>query len=68
MLYEVITVAFPILDKKLKRRVIVEGLQVYLADNQNSWEMDANGGYHPRRALRANPRCAQEELIALLKP
>ncbi len=63
-----IEVAFPILDKKLKRRVIVEGLQVYLTDNQNSWEMDGNGGYHPRRALRAKPRCAQEELIDLLKP
>ena len=36
--------AFPILDKKLKRRVITEGLQIYLTDNQQSWEMDANQG------------------------
>ena len=63
-----IEVAFPILDKKLKRRVISEGLQVYLSDNQQSWEMDANGGYHPRRAGRSKPHCAQEELIELLRP
>ncbi|MDR2788243.1 MAG: hypothetical protein LBD06_07775, partial [Candidatus Accumulibacter sp.] len=62
-----IEVAFPILDRKLKRRVINEGLRVYLADNQQAWEMDANGGYHPRRAAtRGKPVCAQEESIALL--
>ena len=30
-------------------------------------EMDANGNYHPHRAS-AKPRCAQSELIELLKP
>ncbi len=63
-----IEVAFPILDKKLKRRVIAEGLLIYLADNQQSWEMDSEGGYRPRRSPRSKPRCAQEELIELLKP
>ena len=63
-----IELAFPILDKKLKRRVIVEGLQIYLLDNLQSWEMDANGHYHPRRISRSKPRCAQTELIELLKP
>ncbi len=63
-----IEVAFPILDKKLKRRVIAEGLLIYLADNQQSWEMDSDGSYHQRRSTRGKPRCAQEELIELLKP
>ncbi|MDR1935102.1 MAG: polyphosphate kinase 1 [Candidatus Accumulibacter sp.] len=63
-----IETAFPILDRKIKRRVINEGLRVYLADNRQAWEMDAAGGYRPRRAARGKPRCAQEELIALLKP
>ncbi len=63
-----IELAFPILDKKLKRRVIVEGLRIYLADNMQSWDMDANGHYHPRRSSRSKPRCAQSELIELLKP
>ena len=63
-----IELAFPILDKKLKRRVIVEGLQIYLADNMQSWDMNANGHYHLRRSSRSKPRCAQSELIELLKP
>ena len=63
-----IELAFPILDKKLKRRVIVEGLQIYLTDNLQSWDMDSNGHYHPRRGSRNKPRCAQTELIELLKP
>jgi len=63
-----IELAFPILDRKLKRRVIAEGLQIYLTDNQQAWEMDANGSYHLRRGSPDKPRCAQSELIELLKP
>jgi polyphosphate kinase len=63
-----IELAFPILDKKLKRRVITEGLQTYLADNEQSWNMDADGLYHRHRKSRTKPRCAQCELIELLKP
>ena len=63
-----IELAFPILDKKLKRRVITEGLQIYLADNVQAWDMDAEGRYHPRRSSRSKPRCAQSELIELLGP
>jgi polyphosphate kinase len=63
-----IELAFPILDKKLKRRVITEGLQTYLSDNEQSWDMDADGRYNPRRKSRTKPRCAQCELIELLKP
>ncbi len=62
-----IELAFPILDRKLKRRVINEGLRIYLTDNQQAWEMDADGNYHPRRAS-SKPRSAQNELIELLKP
>ncbi len=63
-----IEVAFPILDKKLKRRAINEGLLVYLSDNRQAWEMESTGGYHLRRASRSKPYSAQEELIALLGP
>src|SRR6476646_582717 len=38
-----IEVAFPILDAKLKKRVIEEGLKIYLADNVQAWEMHADG-------------------------
>ena len=58
-----IEIAFPILDPKLKRRVIKEGLQPYLADNSNSWEMDSDGGYR-LKAKRRPRNCAQELLLA----
>ncbi|MCE2859850.1 MAG: polyphosphate kinase 1 [Oxalobacteraceae bacterium] len=48
-LFRRIEVAFPVLDKTLKKRVMQEGLQPYLKDNLNSWELDADGNYHRRR-------------------
>ncbi|HQQ57899.1 MAG TPA: polyphosphate kinase 1 [Thermomonas sp.] len=38
--------AFPILDPQLAERVYREGLLNYLADNQNAWQMGADGRYH----------------------
>ncbi|KAF4513738.1 UNVERIFIED_CONTAM: hypothetical protein B566_EDAN011657 [Ephemera danica] len=61
-----IELAFPILDPKLKRRVIAEGLKFYLADNQQCWEMDGAGLYQRRRATRAKPHSAQGELMQML--
>jgi polyphosphate kinase len=60
-----IEVVFPVLDPKLKRRVLREGLRLYLHDNSQSWEMDGDGQYaiHPSRRVRA---CAQDALLALL--
>ncbi|QIL21039.1 polyphosphate kinase 1 [Thermomonas sp. HDW16] len=37
--------AFPILDPACAQRVRREGLLNYLADNQNAWELDADGNY-----------------------
>ncbi len=44
-----IEVAFPILDRALKRRVVAEGLTPYLKDNSNAWELDTQGHYHRRK-------------------
>lgn len=63
-----IELAFPVLDRKLKRRVIAEGLQMYLADNELAWTMDADGNYTPRRSSRTQPHSAQNQLIELLRP
>ena len=38
-----IEVCFPVLDKKLKKRVINEGLKIYLQDNCQAWDMDSDG-------------------------
>lgn len=48
-LFRRIEVAFPILDKGLKKRVMQEGLLPYLKDNLNSWELDGEGVYQRRR-------------------
>jgi polyphosphate kinase len=64
--YRRIELAFPILDPRLKKRVITEGLKFYLADNQQSWDMNGDGVYQRRRAARAKPHTAQGELMATL--
>ncbi|QEL65319.1 polyphosphate kinase [Oryzomicrobium terrae] len=61
-----IELCFPVRDPRLKKRVIAEGLRMYLADNQQAWEMDSNGAYHRKRQGRAKPRSAQNELMAAL--
>ena len=61
-----IELAFPILDPKLKKRVINEGLKFYLADNQQSWDMNGDGVYQRRRSARAKPHSAQSELMLAL--
>jgi polyphosphate kinase len=61
-----IELAFPILDPKLKKRVITEGLKFYLADNQQSWDMNGDGIYQRRRNARAKPHNAQGELMVAL--
>ena len=61
-----IELAFPVLDPKLKKRVITEGLKFYLADNQQSWDMNGEGIYQRRRSSRAKPHSAQGELMVTL--
>lgn len=61
-----IELAFPILDPKLKKRVINEGLRFYLADNQQAWEMNAQGTYQRKTSSRAKPHSAQAELMLSL--
>jgi len=61
-----IEVAFPVLDPKLKKRVIDEGLKIYLADNMQAWEMHSDGHYERLRPARGAARSAQLELLAEL--
>jgi polyphosphate kinase len=62
-----IEVAFPVRDVKLKRRVLQEGLEPYLKDNSNAWELDADGSYHRRRPRKGQPAfCAQQHLMQKL--
>ncbi|MBI5331382.1 MAG: polyphosphate kinase 1 [Betaproteobacteria bacterium] len=57
-----IETGFPVLDPKLKRRVINEGIRPYLKDNLLTWEMQPDGGYK-RRAKRGRGFDSQQFLL-----
>ncbi len=66
-LFRRIEVAFPVMDKNLKRRVINEGLQPYLKDTYNTWELDSEGAYTRRKPRgKIAPFSAQQHLMDLL--
>jgi polyphosphate kinase len=66
-LFRRIEVAFPVLDKTLKKRVITEGLNPYLKDNSNAWELEPDGHYRRRKARGTLAEfSAQRHLMALL--
>ena len=61
-----IETGFPILNPKLKKRVIAEGLKPYLRDNVQAWEMQSDGSYRRRKPRGAKRYSAQTELLALI--
>lgn len=61
-----IETCFPLLDDKLKKRVIEEGLKTYLLDNCQAWEMDCNGGWHRITTRSKDPHSAQASLLQKL--
>jgi polyphosphate kinase len=61
-----IEVCFPVLDGKLKKRVIEEGLKTYLADNCEAWEMNTDGHYRHKTPRRGPCKCAQTALLEML--
>jgi polyphosphate kinase len=64
-----IEVCFPVLDKRLKRRVINEGLKPHLRDNCQAWEMEPDGSYRRKKPRRGKAYSVQAELlVALAKP
>ena len=58
-----IEVCFPVLDEKLKKRVLDEGLKSYLKDNVQAWQMDCNGFYQRKTPGRSAKTCAQTALL-----
>ena len=60
-----IEVAFPVLDARLKKRVINEGIRPYLKDNVQAWRMAATGQYIRRSPGRSQRFVAQEFLLAV---
>jgi len=62
-----IELCFPVLDKKHKARVIKEGLNAYLGDNVQAWEMAPDGSYARKTPGKAR-RSVQEDLLEWLAP
>ncbi|HXN15115.1 MAG TPA: polyphosphate kinase 1 [Usitatibacter sp.] len=54
-----IELCYPILDAKLKRRVVREGLKPYLADNVQAWDMQPDGIFKRKKRGRVKAFCAQ---------
>jgi polyphosphate kinase len=62
-LFRRIEVAFPVLDKALKKRVMQEGLLPYLKDNLNSWELGSDGQYQRRRPRSDQPGFSAQQYL-----
>ncbi len=61
-----IEACFPVLDPRLKKRVVNEGLKPCLRDNCQAWEMDAAGNYRRKTPRRGKPYSAQGRLLEIL--
>jgi polyphosphate kinase len=54
-----VEVAFPILNPKLRQRVIHEAFELHLQDNSQAWELQADGAY-----LRCEPQEGEDSVAA----
>ncbi|HET9664516.1 MAG TPA: polyphosphate kinase 1 [Burkholderiales bacterium] len=61
-----VEVCFPVLDPALRKRVVAEGLKVYLDDECQAWEMDQDGNYQMRAPRRGKALGVQDALIDML--
>ncbi|MDX1251317.1 MAG: polyphosphate kinase 1 [Gammaproteobacteria bacterium] len=57
---------FPIENKTLKKRVVQEALQTYLADNTQSWALQSDGNYQRLAPEDEKPFSAQTALLEKL--
>ncbi|HEX4764067.1 MAG TPA: polyphosphate kinase 1 [Usitatibacter sp.] len=61
-----IELSVPVLDAKVRRRVVREGLKAYLDDNTQAWEMQSDGSWKRPKRGRAKALCAQQYLLKSL--
>ena len=64
-LFRRIEIAWPVLDPKLRKRVVDEGLTPYLDDTLDAWSLKPDGDYQSPKA-RTRGRSAQRELLSTL--
>jgi polyphosphate kinase len=54
---------FPILDPDIFQKIYTEGLEIYLKDNTDAWELQADGSYIQKKQTTPETFCAQSWLI-----
>jgi polyphosphate kinase len=57
---------FPVEDPKLRKRIIDEALELYLGDNVQAWDQQADGSYRRSDPGRRKPASAQATLLERL--
>jgi polyphosphate kinase len=63
-LFSRVETCFPILDSKIKKRILQDGLLSYLSDQQGTWELQASGEWLKAQAPEGQiPHSAQEFLM-----
>jgi polyphosphate kinase len=62
-LFRRVEVAFPVRSAALKKRVLREGLQVYLKDNVNAWELGSDGRYRRRKPRGSQPAFGAQQFL-----
>lgn len=67
-LFNRVETCFPILDPAHKKRVIEQGLMLYLADDNEAWLLQSDGSYQRATGLNGadGPLIAQQKLLQLL--
>ncbi len=62
-LFRRVETAFPIEDRRMKQKVLQEGLLDYLADNTQSWILQSDGSYKRSTPGNGKARTAQTALL-----
>jgi len=62
--FQRVEIAFPVEDKKLRQRILKDGLELYLSDNCEAWVLQKDGEYRRRSpAGKQQMRSAQRSLM-----
>jgi len=63
--FQRVETAFPVEDKKIRQRILKDGLELYLADNSDAWVLQKDGEYKRRAPVgKQQPRSAQSSLMS----
>ncbi len=62
--FQRVEIAFPVEDKKLRQRILRDGLELYLSDNSEAWVLQKDGEYRRRTpGGKQRSRSAQRSLM-----